>query len=928
MNRSRPIQSILLSIVLGVTAALAMAAPALAQGNPRTSPHVPASPVAANPHLLAPAAPTDYTLNEYSFAGYSGGTYGMTTGPDGNVWFGGEVTATTYGLFRADGANPPNLLSFGFTDPAGTPIVAPLLGKLVFASDGSLWSVLSGSVYQMSITSTSPPLVKLLNTYPAAGSGRGIAAAPNGTVWVNNTGGTPSTRSIWRFTRDPNNPGNPWTQLSIHTGSLTYDVVYGSDGNVWYSSNTANQIGRLSLDGATDTEFATSVTHLDGGGSSASYPRGIGQGADGNIWFVDNNNQYVGRVIPATGAITYFGSPDYDSYGDFMIPSPDGSLWMAGSDVERVNPNGVFQEIGLQGNLTGVAVTADGRVWITLETNKLAVVAPSRPRSGVWTATHYPVLPNTCCNLAVGEALDANGNLWFVTRANSIGETTNAGVIRQWALPAGSAPGGIALGADGMLWVTEIGNTHVARVDPAQTLANLTATAVVTEFLARPGLTKPIISGPGGDLWFVECTGANHFISHLATSATAGTLPTDYPTPACAVDLTFTGGKVWFTESGVAGLFSINPDGTLNAPIALSGGGGAVTSGPDGTIWVGDTTNQRIDRVTSAGTVTEWIADGQCCVGPSKSAGGMVIGPDFAIWTLDQYNCNVDRFSPLTGSVEVYGPEAIYWDCLSGASLIVGSDNRLWLGSEAGQGLLAIGPLLVAPTLTALSPTSTPVNTSPTVTITGTDFTMGSTVTFGGVAATNVVVTGPTSMTVTAPASAIGQVVDVRVTTLGGITPVTAADRFTYVPPPPVITGETPVAGPITGGTTVIVSGSNLAGPLTVTVNGIAAASFIYNADGTITLVTPNMTAGNGVVLGVDANGRTIVQFRLVITTLGGTANFSPPAGAGLPLTGVGPTAAVKATGGGGVNPWALLLVPVLLAGLAIAVRRRRRPVE
>jgi len=113
-----------------------------------------------------------------------------------------------------------------------------------------------------------------------------------------------------------------------------------------------------------------------------------------------------------------------------------------------------------------------------------------------------------------------------------------------------------------------------------------------------------------------------------------------------------------------------------------------------------------------------------------------------------------------------------------------------------------------------------------------------------------------------------------------------------------------------------------------VTVNGIAAASFIYNADGTITIVTPNMTAGNGVVLGVDANGRTIVQFRLTITTLGGTANFSPPAGAGLPLTGVGPTTASKPSWGGGANAWALLLIPALLVGLGFAIRRRRRPVE
>jgi len=95
---------VLLSVVLGVTAALAMAVPALAQGNPRSTTRGATPPGTTTPHILAPTAPNDFTLNEYALAGYLGGTYGMTTGPDGNVWFGGRATATTYGLFRVDGA--------------------------------------------------------------------------------------------------------------------------------------------------------------------------------------------------------------------------------------------------------------------------------------------------------------------------------------------------------------------------------------------------------------------------------------------------------------------------------------------------------------------------------------------------------------------------------------------------------------------------------------------------------------------------------------------------------------------------------------------------------------------------------------------------------------------------------------------------------
>ena len=64
--------------------------------------------------------------------------------------------------------------------------------------------------------------------------------------------------------------------------------------------------------------------------------------------------------------------------------------------------------------------------------------------------------------------------------------------------------------------------------------------------------------------------------------------------------------------------------------------------------------------------------------------------------------------------------------------------------------------------------------------VTGTGFTAGSTVRFGTVAATAVTVSADGSLTVTAPAQAAG-VVDVRVVTPYGTSPVATADRYTYL---------------------------------------------------------------------------------------------------------------------------------------------------
>jgi IPT/TIG domain len=63
-----------------------------------------------------------------------------------------------------------------------------------------------------------------------------------------------------------------------------------------------------------------------------------------------------------------------------------------------------------------------------------------------------------------------------------------------------------------------------------------------------------------------------------------------------------------------------------------------------------------------------------------------------------------------------------------------------------------------APTVTGVSPNSGPAKGGTQVTITGTNFASGATVTFGGTAATNVVVASSTSITATAPAHAAGAV--------------------------------------------------------------------------------------------------------------------------------------------------------------------------
>lgn len=82
-----------------------------------------------------------------------------------------------------------------------------------------------------------------------------------------------------------------------------------------------------------------------------------------------------------------------------------------------------------------------------------------------------------------------------------------------------------------------------------------------------------------------------------------------------------------------------------------------------------------------------------------------------------------------------------------------------------------------APTITSISPATGAAAGGDTVTITGTNFTTGTTVTFGGTAGTSVAIENDETLTCVTPAKAAG-VYDVVVTTAGGTA--TEVGGFTY----------------------------------------------------------------------------------------------------------------------------------------------------
>jgi heme/copper-type cytochrome/quinol oxidase subunit 2 len=154
-----------------------------------------------------------------------------------------------------------------------------------------------------------------------------------------------------------------------------------------------------------------------------------------------------------------------------------------------------------------------------------------------------------------------------------------------------------------------------------------------------------------------------------------------------------------------------------------------------------------------------------------------------------------------------------------------------------------------SPTISGLSPSSGPAAGGTAVTITGTNFVSGTTVSFGGVSAASTTFNSSSSITAVTPQQAVGTV-DVTVRNPDGSS--VTFTGFTYVAAAPVISSVSPASGPMAGGTTVTITGSGFQNGASVTFGGLSATSVVVASASTITATTPAHPTGDQPDLAVD----------------------------------------------------------------------------
>lgn len=145
------------------------------------------------------------------------------------------------------------------------------------------------------------------------------------------------------------------------------------------------------------------------------------------------------------------------------------------------------------------------------------------------------------------------------------------------------------------------------------------------------------------------------------------------------------------------------------------------------------------------------------------------------------------------------------------------------------------------PTVTSVSPSAGDINADA-VTVIGTGFITGATVTFGGSSATGVSVTNSTHIACTTPAHAAGAV-DVVVTNPDTQTSTGGTGAYTYTAAP-TVTAISKDNGSTSGGTAVTLTGTNFTSATSAAVGGVNLTSFTVVNSTTITGTTGAHAAG------------------------------------------------------------------------------------
>jgi NHL repeat len=367
-------------------------------------------------------------------------------------------------------------------------------------------------------------------------------------------------------------------------GSPT-SVATDSGGNVYVADRYNDTIRKITPAGVVTTlagSATSSSDHEDGTGSAARFyaPTGVATDSAGNVYVADEYNNTIRKITP-TGVVTTLAGSATSSAG-----SADGD----GSVARFYSPTGVATDnagniyVSEWGNKTIRKITQSGVV-----TTLAGLAGVSGNEDGTGSAARF--------QFPFGVATDSSGNVYVVDSfIDTVRKITPAGVVTTLAGSTGgstdgtvitahfSGPLGIAIDAAGNIYVADTGNDTIRKITPA---------GVVTTLAGSAHSPSGSADGTGSAARFARPSGVTADSAGNVYVADTFNFTIRKITPAGAVT-TFAGSPGFY--------FGGSADGTGSAAQFNYPGGVATDSA--GNVYVADTSNNTIRKITPVRVVT------------------------------------------------------------------------------------------------------------------------------------------------------------------------------------------------------------------------------------------------------------------------------------------------------------------------------------